>query len=118
MSSQRTDFCLAESHSDRLLQGIRRICSDLTRRRQAHDRAEDAGVLAAAGTGHDRRAQRVGGIASGPAAHRRRRRQPGAVHPGSAALRANFSSDAISYKVRHGYGGAVVDFRAFYLINN
>ena len=31
---------------------------------------------------------------------------------------ANFSNDAISYKVRHEYGGAVVDFRGFYLINN
>ena len=31
---------------------------------------------------------------------------------------ANFTNDAISYKVRHEYGGAVVDFRGFYLINN
>ncbi|HLJ67742.1 MAG TPA: Mu-like prophage major head subunit gpT family protein [Chloroflexota bacterium] len=30
----------------------------------------------------------------------------------------NFTQDTISYKVRHEYGGAVVDYRGFYLINN
>ncbi|GEM_PF-450798 len=30
----------------------------------------------------------------------------------------NFTQDVISYKVRHEYGGAVVDYRGFYLINN
>jgi len=30
----------------------------------------------------------------------------------------NFSQDVISYKVRHEYGGSVVDYRGFYLINN
>ncbi len=30
----------------------------------------------------------------------------------------NFSQDTISYKVRHEYGGAVVDYRGFYLGNN
>ena len=30
----------------------------------------------------------------------------------------NFTQDTISYKVRHEYGGAVVDYRGFYLGNN
>jgi phage major head subunit gpT-like protein len=30
----------------------------------------------------------------------------------------NFTQDVISYKVRHEYGGAVVDYRGFYLGNN
>jgi len=30
----------------------------------------------------------------------------------------NFTQDTISYKVRHEYGGAIVDYRGFYLINN
>jgi len=31
---------------------------------------------------------------------------------------ANFSNDVITYKVRHEYGGAVVDYRGFYQGNN
>jgi len=31
---------------------------------------------------------------------------------------SNFTNDVITYKVRHEYGGAVVDFRGFYLGNN
>jgi len=30
----------------------------------------------------------------------------------------NFTQDTISYKVRHEYGGAVLDYRGFYLGNN
>jgi len=30
----------------------------------------------------------------------------------------NFTQDVITYKVRHEYGGAVVDYRGFYLGNN
>ncbi|HXT33990.1 MAG TPA: hypothetical protein VN837_00305, partial [Chloroflexota bacterium] len=30
----------------------------------------------------------------------------------------NFTNDVITYKVRHEYGGAVVDYRGFYLGNN
>ena len=30
----------------------------------------------------------------------------------------NFVNDVITYKVRHEYGGAVVDYRGFYLGNN
>jgi hypothetical protein len=30
----------------------------------------------------------------------------------------NFTQDVVSYKVRHEYGGAVVDYRGFYLGNN
>ena len=30
----------------------------------------------------------------------------------------NFTQDTISYKVRHEYGGAIVDYRGFYLGNN
>lgn len=31
---------------------------------------------------------------------------------------SNFTNDVITYKVRHEYGGAVVDYRGFYLGNN
>ena len=30
----------------------------------------------------------------------------------------NFTNDVITYKVRHEYGGAVADYRGFYLGNN
>ena len=30
----------------------------------------------------------------------------------------NFTNDVITYKVRHEYGGAVVDYRGFYQGNN